>query len=38
MNRRNWIGHIGDRSSSQFGRPTAATSPREVQLGIRIDY
>jgi len=37
-NRRNWIGHIGDRSSSQFGKPTAATSAREVQLGIRVEY
>jgi hypothetical protein len=37
-NRRNWIGHNGNLRSAQFGRLTATTSPREVQLGIRVDY
>ena len=37
-NRRNWIGHIGDKRSSRFGMPTAATGAREVQLGVRVEY
>lgn len=37
-NRRNWIGQIGDRRSSRFGMPTAATGAREIQLGIRVEY
>ncbi len=37
-NHRNWIGHMGDRRSAQFGKPTAATGAREIQLGIRVEY
>jgi hypothetical protein len=37
-NHRNWIGHIGDRRSAQFGKPSASTSAREVQLGVRVAY
>jgi hypothetical protein len=38
IHHRNWIGHVGDLRSSQFGKPTAATGPREIQLGIRVEY
>lgn len=37
-NHRNWIGHEGNRSSSQFGKPTAAAGAREIQLGVRVEY
>jgi hypothetical protein len=37
-NHRNWIGHNGNQRSATFGRPADATSPREVQLGIRVDF
>lgn len=37
-NRRNWIGHNGNRASSQFGKPAAASGAREIQLGIRVEY
>jgi hypothetical protein len=37
-NHRNWIGHEGNLSSSQFGRPTAAAGAREIQLGVRVEY
>ena len=38
VNHRNWIGHIGDLRSAQFGKPTAAAGAREVQLGVRVEY
>ena len=37
-NRRNWIGHIGNQSSLDVGKPTAASGAREIQLGIRVEY
>jgi hypothetical protein len=37
-NHRNWIGHLGDMSSKQFGKPTAAARAREIQLGIRVEF
>ncbi len=37
-NHRNWIGHEGNLSSSQFGKPTAAAGARELQLGVRVVY
>lgn len=37
-NHRNWVGHEGNLSSSQFGKPTAAAGAREIQLGVRVEY
>jgi hypothetical protein len=37
-NHRNWIGNLGDMSSKQFGKPTAAAGAREIQLGIRVEF
>lgn len=37
-NHRNWSGYDGNQRSATFGSATDATSPREVQLGIRVDF
>ena len=37
-NRRNWTGYDGVARNPTFGRPTDAASPREVQLGVRLDF
>jgi hypothetical protein len=37
-NHRNWIANLGDMSSKQFGKPTAAAGAREIQLGIRVEF
>jgi hypothetical protein len=37
-NHRNWIAPIGDLASARFGKPTAAAGPREIQLGVRVEY
>jgi hypothetical protein len=38
VNRRNWTGFDGVLGNATFGRPTDAASPREVQVGIRMDF
>jgi hypothetical protein len=37
-NRRNWTGYDGVQGNATFGRPTDAANPREVQIGIRVDF
>ena len=37
-NRRNWSEFDGNLSSTTFGRPTDATPPRQVQVGIRVSF
>jgi hypothetical protein len=38
FNHSNWIAFDGVGRSATFGRPTDAAAPREVQLGIRVDF
>ena len=38
FNHSNWIAFDGVARSTTFGRPTDAAAPREVQLGIRVDF
>ena len=38
FNHSNWIAFDGVVRSSTFGRPTDAAGPREVQVGIRVDF
>jgi hypothetical protein len=38
FNQSNWIAFDGVLKSATFGRPTDAAAPREVQLGIRVDF
>jgi hypothetical protein len=38
LNQSNWIGYVGNERSQSFGKPTASTDPRQVQLGIRVDF
>jgi hypothetical protein len=37
-NHRNWIDYTGTLTSSSYGQPTGATRPREIQLGVRVDF
>jgi hypothetical protein len=37
-NRRNWTTFIGNRLSASFGRPTNAEDPRQIQLGLKVDF
>jgi outer membrane receptor protein involved in Fe transport len=38
LNQSNWIGYNGDLRSLSFGKPTSSTDPRQIQLGIRVDF
>jgi hypothetical protein len=38
LNQRNWIAYSGDMNSMSFGKPLGPTDPRQVQLGIRLDF
>ena len=37
-NRKNWIVYDGVQPSATFGKPTDAANPREVQIGVRVDF
>lgn len=37
-NHRNWTGYDGVLTNPTFRSPTGATSPREIQVGIRVDF
>jgi hypothetical protein len=37
-NHRNWIDYTGALNSPSYGKPTGAASPREIQLGVRVDF
>jgi hypothetical protein len=37
-NHRNWMGYDGNQRSGTFGKPTDATNPREVQVGVRVGF
>lgn len=37
-NRSNWTAYEGRQTSKSFGRPTDSATPRQVQLGIRVDF
>jgi hypothetical protein len=37
-NRSNWTAYDGRRTSKSFGKPTDSATPRQVQLGIRVDF
>jgi hypothetical protein len=37
-NQRNWTGVDGNRLNETFGKPTGAASPRELQVGVRVDF
>jgi hypothetical protein len=38
LNQSNWTSFVGDMSSQRLGKPTGSTEPRQVQLGIRMDF
>jgi outer membrane receptor protein involved in Fe transport len=37
-NQRNWTAFDGVVGNTTFGRPTAAGEPRQVQVGLRLDF
>jgi hypothetical protein len=37
-NHRNWTEYQGNIGSPSFGKPTNAASPRQVQVGVRVDF
>jgi hypothetical protein len=37
-NHRNWTEYQGNMRSPVFGKPTNAASPRQVQVGVRVDF
>jgi hypothetical protein len=37
-NQRNWATFDGVVSNATFGRPTSSGEPRQVQVGIRVDF
>jgi hypothetical protein len=37
-NRRNWSAFDGVVSNPTFGKPTSSGDPRQIQLGVRVDF
>jgi hypothetical protein len=38
LNRRNFTSFVGNANSALFGKPQNATAPRQLQLGLRVDF
>lgn len=37
-NTTNWTGYVGNQRSASFGKPTGSGDPRQIQLGVRVDF
>lgn len=38
LNQRNFLAYVANVSSPQFGRPSEALPPRQLQIGLRVDF